>query len=150
MPVISTFLLFITLAISALRCVMEAASISRRNTTPTVTKNRSHPTHGFILLFSLVLFIATFFIVFIFSLNPIYSLVHHVVQPIRHVALRHRHLRVGSRRERSAARVRNVSMAIPACLTPYFLLLKIGVPSRFYELRVKLFMAADTVVHDHL
>src|SRR5690554_4200857 len=71
MPVISTFLLFITLAISALRCVMEAASIPKRNTTPTVTKNRSHPTHGFILLFSFVLFIATFFIVFIFSLNPI-------------------------------------------------------------------------------
>src|SRR5690554_391914 len=46
--------------------------------------------------------------------------------------------------------MRNVSMAIPACLPPYFLFLKISVPSRFYELRVQLFVAPDAVVHDHL
>src|SRR5690554_2238308 len=71
MPVISIFLLFITLAISALLCVMEAASIPRRKTTPIVTKNSNQPTHGFILLLFLFLLIVIIFSVFSFQLSVV-------------------------------------------------------------------------------
>lgn len=75
---------------------------------------------------------------------------HHIVQPIRHITFRHWHPCIGSRRERSAACMRNIPVTIPAGASAHLLRLLETHPAGFYKFGVELCVAADAVIHNHL